>query len=87
MTDKEQALIAAAYRVAAEKCVSTVEEGNPLHIVAIGYSKSVEGLSPADAEAKLRELMVKVAERVSNIPRGKTYSVDDIVDGVLHDSR
>jgi hypothetical protein len=96
MTDKEQALVAAAYRAAGEKCEAISDEYREnegrrfpeLRTLAdqgaSDCAEAVISLTPTDAEAKLRELMVKVAEKVSNIPRGKTYSIEDIVDEVLN---
>lgn len=57
MTDKEQALVAATYRSAVDTLINIgMAEGH--------YEvNTIKNLTPSDAEAKLRELMVKVAEK------------------------
>jgi O6-methylguanine-DNA--protein-cysteine methyltransferase len=82
--DLEQALVAAAYRAAAEKCMFHEDDDAMDRQVKKMCAESIRKLTPSDAETKLRELMMQVAEKVSNIPRGKTYSIEDIVDEVLN---
>lgn len=82
MTDKEQALVATAYRVAAGKAFYECDRIRMTYLGDTVY-EAVISLAPADAEAKLRELMLEAALRVAS----SIYTnaeVEKIVDEVLN---
>ncbi len=96
MTDKEQALVAAAYRVAAGAvkkeglCENLSGAADVSYNLAIEHSiQSIGELTPSDAETKLRALMMGVAITMMNRMYGERAWVDgplrQIVDEVLNE--
>lgn len=82
MTDKEQALVATAYRVAAGKAFYECDRIRMTYLADTVY-EAVISLTPADAEENLRELMLEAALRVAS----SIYTnaeVEKIVDEVLN---
>lgn len=76
MTDKEQALVATAYRLAADVCERH-------QVVASDAPYEIRNLTPADAEKHLRALAIKAALSVAS----SAYTdaeVRQIVDEVLN---
>lgn len=81
MTDKEQALVAAAYRVAAGVCDEFQERA--VGMQPAECAGAIRALTPADAANHLRALMTEVAFSVAS----SAYTdaeVEQIVDEVLN---
>lgn len=95
MTDKEQALVAAAYRLAADmicpvRPAKWSRKLQPMAAAARAVSEVnrdvILSLTPTDAEAKLREIVERAVSIALGVPRGKTVLPMDIVDEVLNES-
>jgi hypothetical protein len=88
MTDKEQALVAAAYRVAAGKAFYECDRIRMTNLGDVVY-EAVISLTPAAAEAKLRAMMMEVAEKafISGMdwPTTAKDNLEQIVDEVLNE--
>lgn len=94
-SDGERAAIAVAYRLAADMiCPARPAKWSrklqPVAAAARAVSEVnrdvILSLTPADAEAKLREIVERAVSIALGVPRGKTVLPMDIVDEVLNES-
>jgi hypothetical protein len=80
--DKEQALVAAAYRVASIYVRDYLYEYSST-LDPDGLHDDIISIIPADAEAKLRELMVKVIDEVWATVDSTFELTSDVRNGIV----